>query len=179
MVKIQLTIVLMTVTVAGRFLAYITQSTHSKRCDRPLPWLAALGGRKVSFRGLWSSPETVTQPKQVRYWWRFLCVFFSVFLRCTPNLNFLAWFFSFKTFWRRSSSGIYVFFMKYSLVILSKRYTSGWRVKGSVSIQILVLLLPEIWKISKNIKFFMITKAVGQIHSLYISVWQWTSKYFF
>ena len=52
MVKLQLTVVLTTVTVAGRFLAYITQSIHSKRCDGPLPWLAALGGRKVSFRGL-------------------------------------------------------------------------------------------------------------------------------
>ena len=34
------------------FLAYITQSIHSKRCDRPLPWIAALGGQKVRFTGL-------------------------------------------------------------------------------------------------------------------------------
>ena len=34
------------------FLAYITQRMHSERCDRPLSWLVALGGRKVNFRGL-------------------------------------------------------------------------------------------------------------------------------
>ena len=66
MVKLQLTVALTTVTVAGRFLAYITESIYSKRCDGPLSWLAALGGQKTSFRGLRSSPETVTPPKQVQ-----------------------------------------------------------------------------------------------------------------
>ena len=35
-----------------QFFAYITHSIHRKRCDRPLQWLATLGGRKVRFRGL-------------------------------------------------------------------------------------------------------------------------------
>ena len=85
MVKLQRTLVLTTVTIAGRFLACITQSIHSKRCARPLPWSAAQRSLKQS--------GDCNSAKKVRSWWQLLCVFFLVFLKWTPKLNFLAWFF--------------------------------------------------------------------------------------
>ena len=99
----------LTPRIEGRhFLAYNLQSMYSKRCDRDLHWLTALGGREVWLRGFWNAPDTITQSKRVQLLWQFLCVFFLVFMRCTPNWSSLAWFFSFKTFRLRSSSGIYV-----------------------------------------------------------------------
>ena len=37
-----------------------------------------------------------------------------------------------------------------------------------------VLSLPDTWKMSKQIKLWLITRSVGQTHSLYITVWQQT-----
>ena len=85
------------------FLAYI------KRCDDP--WLC--------FRAFGDTPETIIRSKQFRSWRWFVCVFFLVILRSTPNFSCLAWFFSFLPLWQRSSSGIYVCLTKYSLLILS------------------------------------------------------------
>ena len=41
MVKLLLTVVLTTVTVADRFLAYITQNIHSKRCDEKIKFFSS------------------------------------------------------------------------------------------------------------------------------------------
>ena len=122
------------VTVAGRLLAYITQSIHNKRCDRPLSWLAALGGRKVSFRGLGSSSETVTQLNQVSLD-DFFCVSSSeCSLVCTLNFNFLAWFLFFKNIFMKVLKWYIFFFMKYSLLILSSyKYTCGRRSSSIVT----------------------------------------------
>ena len=73
------------------------------------PWFTALCGREVRFRGCWNAPEKITRSKQVRLWWQFVCVFFLVFLpEVHTKLQLISLIFSFKTFWSRSSSGIYV-----------------------------------------------------------------------
>ena len=91
LVNLQLINVLTPGMDGRRFLAYSLQSMYIKRCDRPLQCLTAPGGREVRFRGFWSTPETVDQSKQV---W-FVCVLFSVFLRCIQNSSSLAWLFFF------------------------------------------------------------------------------------
>ena len=82
-------------TVAGCFLAYITLSIQRKRYDDPLLNLAPYGGLLLCFIAFWDTPETITQSKQVWLLQRFVCVFFSVILRCTQIFSFLAWFFFF------------------------------------------------------------------------------------
>ena len=81
MVKIQLTVVLTTITVADRFFAYITQNIHSKRCDEQKMFFSSVN---IPFLATFYSFEL--------HFYFFCAIFSAKLLKLTyfwrKNLNF-------------------------------------------------------------------------------------------
>ena len=71
-------------------------------------WTLLHTGPWLCFRAFWDTQETITQSKRVRFWRRFACIFFSVIMRFTSNISFLAWFFSFFKHFGKGPLGVYM-----------------------------------------------------------------------